>query len=72
MRRNFEFVNNDDLLLFVSILKDPLFRQMYQLEIFFSREDEQRVTSLTFGRLFVSKMATNRKQGGDARSDLGG
>ena len=49
--------------------KDPTFSKMYQLEIF--REDEQRITSLTFGSLVASKMATGRKQGGEARSDFG-
>ena len=48
--------------------KDPIFKKMYQLHIF--REDEQQATFLTFGRLFASKMATRRKQGGDACSDL--
>ena len=43
--------------------KDPMFGQMYQLQSF--HEDKHRVTSLTFGRLFASKMATRRKQEGD-------
>ena len=48
---------------------NPIFSEMNQLGIF--REEEQQVMSLTFGRLFASKMATRRKQGGDACSDLG-
>ena len=43
--------------------KDPMFGQMYQLQSF--HEDKHRVTSLAFGRLFASKMATRRKQEGD-------
>ena len=43
---------------------------MYQLQI--SDEDKQRVTSLTFSRLFAGKIATGQKQEGDARSDLSG
>ena len=37
-----------------TIGKDPIFSKTYQLEIF--RQDERRVTSLTSGRLFASKM----------------
>ena len=43
--------------------------KMSQLEIF--REGEQRVMSLTLSRLFVSKMTTRRRQGGDACSAIG-
>ena len=39
---------------------DPIFSKMFQLEIL--RENEQRFTSLSFGRLFATKMATRRKQ----------
>ena len=53
-----------------SLTKDPLFRKMHQLKIFC--ENEQRVKSLTLGRLVSSKMATRRKQGGDVCSDLSG
>ena len=42
---------------------------MSQLEIF--REDEQRVMSLTLSRLYAGKMATRRRQGGDACSAIG-
>ena len=45
-------------------MKDPIFSKMYLLEIF--REDRQQAMSLTFSRLFASKMATCQKQGGDA------
>ena len=48
--------------------KGPILSPMYKLEIFCG--DEQRVTSLTFDRLFAKKKATRRKQGGDACSDL--
>ena len=51
------------------IAKDPIFSQLYQLEIFL--EDEQQITSLTFSRLFASTMVTRRKQGGDACTGLG-
>ena len=50
-------------------IKDSIFCKMCQLEII--RKDEHRVTSLTFSRLFPSKVVTCRKQRGDACSDLG-
>ena len=53
----------------IELQTKTIFSKMYQLEIL--REDEERVTSLTFGRLFTGKMVTRRKQGGDACSDLG-